>query len=99
MRRINLLRHKSSHHHWWNSQNYEYLQLPEVILEGSHVIHTDEDGYILGDEQSDQHLRTKHRDKQRLMQVMMALAKDGATDEMLEEAADILRDLDENYTL
>lgn len=33
------------------------MRLPEIIMEGSHVIHTDEDGNILLDNEGDQRLQ------------------------------------------
>lgn len=57
MARINLLRHQSTFKTLWDAMDYDVVRLPEVILEGEHVLHTDELGNILMDDESDQLVR------------------------------------------
>ena len=63
MPRINLLRFKNplldrerAFRENWDNIDPEGLLLPEITLQGSEVLHTDEFGYILDDMTSDQSL-------------------------------------------
>ena len=64
MRKLNLLRHKLTIKQRWEMHPHYMLNLPEVVLQGSHVLHTDEFGYILSEKHSDQILNVRHKEEQ-----------------------------------
>ena len=91
MHRINLLRHKTSQRRLWMAKNYCHGKLPEIVMEGSHVIHTDEDGHMLLNEDSDQRLSQKQQEFQQFDELFDA-AVQGSDIRAREKMAEFLRD-------
>ncbi len=77
MHRINLLRRKTSPSRLWQSGRYSNMKLPEVVLDGSQVVHTDEDGNILLDDNGDQRLNQKRHQAKRDREILDELAELG----------------------
>jgi hypothetical protein len=77
MTRINLLNHKTSRRRLWMEKNYYHGELPEIVMEGSEVLHTDEHGNILLDENSDQRLNNKREHELRIRELSEELFKIG----------------------
>jgi hypothetical protein len=73
------------------AKNYNHGNLPEIVMEGSHVIHTDEDGNMLLNEDSDQRLSQKQQEFQQFDELFDAVVQ-GSDVRAREKMAEFLRD-------
>ena len=76
MHRLNLLRHKRSVRRHWELKLRRPEKRPEVVMEGEHVIHTDEDGNILLDQKADQWIDQKRQAIDEFDELFEALEED-----------------------
>jgi len=73
------------------AKDYYHGKLPEIVMEGTHVIHTDEDGNILLNKDSDQRLSQKQQDFQEFDDLFDAVMQ-GSDVRAREKMAEFLRD-------